>query len=236
MILSHEHRFIFIKTQKTAGTSMELALSRCSGPRDVITPVARTDERLRRRTGGRGPQGHLDPLAAYAPADWAALLFAGRRRLRYYNHMPAARVRELAGEEVWNSYFKFCFERNPWDKVISAYAFRTRRIRRRSLGQFILDGEFRDFVDFDLYSLGGEVAVDFVGRYENLQEDWARICRHLRLPGAVDLASAKSGFRTDRRPYQEQLGPAEAQAIASAFHREIARFGYRFTAAAPAAA
>ena len=39
MIISHKHKFIFIKPQKTAGTSVELLLSRICGPEDVITPL-----------------------------------------------------------------------------------------------------------------------------------------------------------------------------------------------------
>jgi hypothetical protein len=38
MILSHEHKFIFLRTKKTAGTSIELALFELCGPNDVITP------------------------------------------------------------------------------------------------------------------------------------------------------------------------------------------------------
>ena len=38
MIISHKHKFIFIKTRKTAGTSIELFLSRFCGPEDIITP------------------------------------------------------------------------------------------------------------------------------------------------------------------------------------------------------
>jgi hypothetical protein len=39
VIVSHEHRFIFLKSQKTGGTSLELALSRVCGPEDVITQL-----------------------------------------------------------------------------------------------------------------------------------------------------------------------------------------------------
>ena len=38
MILSHKHKFIFIKTKKTAGTAIEAAISQLCGPDDVITP------------------------------------------------------------------------------------------------------------------------------------------------------------------------------------------------------
>ena len=73
MIASHRHRFVFVKTRKPAGTSLEIALSRHCGPEDVITPISAADERLRRELGGTGPQNHLtDPQA--------------------YNHMRARRV------------------------------------------------------------------------------------------------------------------------------------------------
>ena len=54
MILSHERKFIFLRTKKTAGTSIELALSDLCGPDDIITPLTGEDEA--RRAGRRGAQ------------------------------------------------------------------------------------------------------------------------------------------------------------------------------------
>lgn len=48
MIVCHEHKFIFIKTRKTAGTSAEIALSQHCGTRDIITPMAPEDGRCAR--------------------------------------------------------------------------------------------------------------------------------------------------------------------------------------------
>jgi hypothetical protein len=39
MILSHRYRFIFLKTGKTAGTSVEIALSEYCGAEDIRSDV-----------------------------------------------------------------------------------------------------------------------------------------------------------------------------------------------------
>ncbi len=39
MIISHEHRFIFVKTRKTAGTSVEVFLADHVEPGAIVTPV-----------------------------------------------------------------------------------------------------------------------------------------------------------------------------------------------------
>jgi hypothetical protein len=53
MIISHEHKFILLKTRKTAGTSIEIALSRFCGDDDVITPIGRANK-LRENLFHRG--------------------------------------------------------------------------------------------------------------------------------------------------------------------------------------
>ncbi|WP_275670288.1 hypothetical protein [Okeania hirsuta] len=40
MIISHKYKFIFLKTIKTSGTSIEIYLSRFCGDDDVITPIS----------------------------------------------------------------------------------------------------------------------------------------------------------------------------------------------------
>ncbi len=123
MIISHDHRFIFVKTRKTAGTSIEVFLARHLGPEAIVTPVfPEVDGHEARHHDDRfNPLPQVLRQRRVAPA-WRDL----RRRRTFYNHMPAARIRERVGAKVWNSYFKFCFERNPWDKVVSWYYFRQR--------------------------------------------------------------------------------------------------------------
>ena len=52
MIVSHKYRFIFLKTKKTAGTSIELALTKLCSEDDIVTPLTEVDEAA--RAGGMG--------------------------------------------------------------------------------------------------------------------------------------------------------------------------------------
>src|ERR1041384_7251671 len=116
MIVSHKHRFIFIKTVKTAGTSIEVFLSRHCAREDVLTPIDPPVE-------GHVPRNYegfaypaLDVLKPpFGPLS--DLWHPFRRRKRFYHHMPARVIQKRVSPEIWKNYFKFCVERNPWDKV-----------------------------------------------------------------------------------------------------------------------
>ena len=61
MILSHKNKFIFIKSFKTASTSLEIALSKYCGEKDIITPIVSEDEKIRKMIGYKGPQNYKSP-------------------------------------------------------------------------------------------------------------------------------------------------------------------------------
>lgn len=230
MIVCHRHRFIFLKTRKTAGTSIEIALSHLCGPGDIVTPISPADETLRRKAGGTPPQGWAAPFGDYDLADWWRLALKGRRKPRFFNHIPATEARALVGAEIWDSYFKFCFERNPWDKVVSWYYHRYRK-RPESLppfAEFVHSGEATAVSDFDRYSINGRPAMDFMGRFETLHQSLEEVRSLIGLPPLPDLPRAKGSFRRDRNPLAEIYGPEERNIVSRAFSREIALLGYRF--------
>ena len=233
MIVSHRHRFIFVRNPKTASTSVALALSAVCGERDVIAPVGQ-DEALRAEAGGRGPQNQVTPFHTWAGArqygvrDWARLLLRFRRP-RYFNHMGAPAIRRAVGRRIWDDYFTFCFERNPFDKVISYYFWKRREPDGpRSLSEFVQSGAAGAMSTMHLYSIDGRVAVDRVCRFENLEDELARLSDELGLGELPKLLRAKSQFRTDPRHYRELLSDADRRWIERHFAREIAEFGYAF--------
>jgi len=65
MVISHRYKFIFLKTNKTAGTSVEIALPKFCGSDDIITPIKLEDEENQEKLGYRGPQNYLSPPMDY---------------------------------------------------------------------------------------------------------------------------------------------------------------------------
>jgi hypothetical protein len=236
VIVSHRHRFIFIKTRKTAGTSIEIVLSRYCGPDDILTTDSTEDERLRQEIGGVGPQNHTGPIYRHEPKDIARILLRRRpeRRPLYWRHMGAHHLRRLLGPEIWDSYYKFAFERNPWDKVVSAYYWRHRKSLDASgdppitFGEYVRKGKKLINVDgYEQYSIGDKVAVDLVGKFEALQSDLTQALDTIGIDYDGWMPSTKSATRKIRS-YREFYGDEERELVAGYFHREIELLGYEF--------
>jgi len=226
MILSHRWRFLFIKTRKTGSTSVEIALSTICGPEDVITPITEEDEALRAELGGRPPQNCLIPAAQRSPVRrlWKRLGGPGQH---FYNHIPAALVRQVIEPGMWDGYTKFTIERNPYDRLLSAYYWNHPEEPRPTVLEFLGSARALHYHNAPLYQGDrGALLVDHVLRYEDLDRELARIGRRLELPDLPPLPRAKGGYRPDRRPPSEVLGPAERALVAQRFHDEIERFGY----------
>jgi hypothetical protein len=225
MILNHQYHFIFIKTRKTAGSSIEVALSGHCGRRDIITPLAPKDQAIREQKGYPGPQNYLPP--GHALACRLLRREPDKKKYRFRNHIPAVQVREKVGSDTWNSYYSFCLERNPWDKVISAYWYLYKEWSREKLADFILSGKAAVYSDWHRYTDNDRIIVSHVGRYENLDDEVAAFCQRVGLP-PLDLPRAKGALRKDRSHYRDILTPEERDRISSDFAREIATFNYDF--------
>ncbi|AHF02622.1 Sulfotransferase family [Marichromatium purpuratum 984] len=217
MLLSPRYRFLFVHIAKTGGTSVRAAL-----------------QGLRWR----------DPW--YYPMFLCSRMshLSGHRiGTKLPRHAKAVLAQELLPRPFYDSLFKFAFVRNPWDLQVSSF-HHIRRERPHYLGGH---QEFADFLRWKLdperpyqyhvdtsitrqsdylVDLHGEVIVDFIGRYEQLHDDFATVCARI---GITQPALPHARKATDRkRDYRSYYDDDTAELVARHFARDIKLLDYRF--------
>lgn len=210
MIVSYSNNFVFVKTRKTGGTSVELVLSTwCSG-RDVCSKVSPEDEETRKAMRGLAPT-------------------RAAKGGKVYNHMSAAEIRDMFPDS-WARAFKFVVERHPFEKVVSrAYWNIGRRgdepaqSFERVLHSVISRGVF---IDRDLYLIDGKIAVDEVVLYDQLWPRIGRLGETLGKSMPAVLPRAKGQHRKDRRPATEILSEDQKARIRDMAGWEFETFGF----------
>lgn len=143
-------------------------------------------------------------------------------------HMSASAIRKRVGEKKWNSYFKFSFVRNPYDKLVSQYHY-----NRQSFGYE--DATFKEYAT--AFGEGKQIStypqlnswyldeeVDFVGRFENLQQDFETVCEKI---GATDLMLPHKN-KSKHKHYTEYYDDEIKQIVAEKYALDIENFGYGF--------
>ena len=201
MIVSHKHKFIFLKSRKTGGTSVEINLAANCGSWDIVTPITRF----------------------WAKQDETPYEHCPRNRAGCYNHMPPALVQEHVGSTCWEDYFRFTIVRNPWDLIVSQFWW-----KQRGMGSFTKFVTTRGAINRKYYFWpDGSDVVDYYMRYEQLEQDYQSICDRFGFP-AVELPRTKSLVRQDTRHYSTYYDRWSRAHIARVFDVEIERFGYKF--------
>lgn len=237
MLLSHKHRFIFLKTYKTGGTSIEILLSRFMGEHDVITPATLDDEVIRFRYGAYPRNWQRMEPAAEALAslpdiqtDEQAEAFLRHTQTvnHFTEHMQAKEVRERIPEIIWDNYLKITAERHPYEKVVSMAYYRSYRH-----GGTLTIGEYIDEViarrcgrNFNMYTIDGRIVADCFIRFEHFEEDIRRLLERLNLPLDAEIPRAKAMQRTDQRPAIDILTQEQKAVIQQKCREEFEHFGY----------
>ncbi len=216
MLVSHVCRFIYLKTIKTAGTSVEIFFEPfCVDPRGY-QPLDRRPAQVS-AWGVVGSRGFADPV--------------------WFNHMPAQTVRAQLPADMWDRYLKFCVVRNPFDKLVSRFwheltpdeqrEFRTADFAtvRACFLEWVTRRTYP--VDRNIYMIDGAPAVDRFVLFERLHDDLAGICQVLGLPWQANrLPRAKGGFRTRGEHFSSYYDPAAEALVREDFAWELDRFGY----------
>ena len=139
-------------------------------------------------------------------------------------HKTAKVIKQLVGDSVWDDYFTWGFVRDPLDRILSSFFHEpniTGHSQTREGFQDFVKEFYRDGIDIpsmlevgnkyhhhfipQYYFLCDEkhnILVEFVGKYSELEYDWAEVCN--RIGVTTELEHYRKGnYIKDRSMYYD---------------------------------
>ena len=244
-IVSHSRKFIFVRPNKVASSSIMVSLSRFCAEDDVVVDLPRSEPVPDHNALGQVARRNTHAFDDLPRADQA--------------HPPAATVRRIVGTAAWDDYFKFSVVRNPWDWLVSLYWWRlhvwrenvtcppspkarlfnprrrwrlmqTRRSEiKRNIERALRRGWHEPKLERwpKFYLIDERPCLDFYVRFEHLQADYDALCRRLQLP-IGPLPRTKHWFRPKSLRYRDCYTTWSRDYVARRYARLIDIFDYRF--------
>ena len=199
MIISPKYKFVSFSTMKTGSTSVNAQLSKISDPNIQIYEYDKNSPKL--------------------PHDY---------NKNYFKHTSCV---ELHDSKLDN-YFKFAFVRNPWDRVLSWFFFYKENdvgeklsTKNETFDDFILNESKNNRWAGDNQSQSNFTkCCDFIGRFENLQQDFNIICDKIGIP-QKELPHKNA---TKHKHYTEYYDDETKRIVAERFAKDIEHFNYKF--------
>lgn len=177
----------------------------------------------------------------------------GTEKLTHLSALEYVQCGHLTHLEFQN-FYKFSFVRNPWARLVSEYRYRN-YLSHRNFKDFVMnklpspgrDDKYRHIMPQTqmLYDDDGKLLVDFVGKFENLQTDFDRVCAHLGITKSAlphVNSSDKSSreikrklrnflYRNDEtrlRRYVDFYDDETREFVADLYRSDVDNFGYTF--------
>ena len=125
------------------------------------------------------------------------------------------------------NYFKFCFVRNPFDLAVSRYFYLTQTEKDtqfKSFKEWCEKKQFFPKLQLDFISVNDEIKTNFIGRFENIQQDFNTICDKVGIPHQELPHKNKSKHKHYTEYYDEET----KQIVAENYAKDIEYFGYEF--------
>ncbi len=168
-------------------------------------------------------------------------------------HESIKKYQIVFSEEEFNHYFKFTFVRNPWDRLFSAYNFLKKGGINDSDKNWAMSN-LQDYADFDdfvkrwvnssnIYKYihflpqhhflclpgSDKLQVDFLGYFENIEDDFMHIKNKLALDFAANLIHENKTESSSRKiDYRDFYTDKTRNIVYEVYKRDIDLLGYDF--------
>lgn len=225
MIISHKYRFIFIRPVKVAGSSVQLSMGCSVGKYDTIS------------RSYRKPHNNGDVGCDYFYEN------LNNNNLICGCHRGVKKIIKDFGKYYFDNYKKVSIVRNPWDVGVSFFWFSIRdkiknhnltfddfNICKKEFNKFILyrrNKKSRMFKSGDFYFLDGKCVIDYVLKFENLENDYRDFCSEIGIE-YIKPPRAKGGLRLLKNHYSEYYDEEAKKLIEEKNRKIIDFFGYKF--------
>jgi Sulfotransferase family len=221
MLVSHGKRFIYTKTIKTAGTSVE----------SYFEPYCMNQEEW---TISNSRKEHISEYGIIgarigSPIELQASI--------WWNHMPAQTIRALLGVAVWDQYFKFCVVRNPFEQLVSAMHFflplTNPGVLERTKSNEDLKSVFEQWlksiplpVDRNKYMIDDKFCMDYVIRFESLTEGIEEVCKKLNIEFQLQRVPYLKQSKRPKIKLKDYYSDASIDLVTRAYEYELEKFNY----------
>ena len=208
MLISDSHKFIFIHIRKSAGGSIGKTL------RPISIAI------------------NKDPISKIKSRFLK--IETNYQKFAFRQHCSILQVKEVIPKAIFNDYFKFAFVRNPYTRLVSEYEFIKRR-PDHGRHKKVTNMDFHEYILYQSKRIGahqinmladknGVLQMDFIGRFENLQEDWNYVCDKLNLV-KTDLSHQK---KAPEVKYNDYYNEENRNLVASLWKKDLEVFGYDY--------
>lgn len=213
-MISERHNFIFFHIPKAAGTSIIISLF-----------------------------NKLNKNVLINDSNKELVAFLKNKGNTWPNHANCGQLMEFLGITLYENYFKFCFVRNPWDRLVSMYHYTLQKEKEKYANQeeklpdysmnILEAGSFDKWIksrnigtgQYDIISNNkNELLVDYVGRSEIIQSDFSYICSIIGIEN-IQLTKSNTSKRSDYRDYYTK---ETREIVAEKHNNDIEYFGYDF--------
>ena len=150
------------------------------------------------------------------------------RGTKVYGSVRATDYIDYFGDHKWDEYFSFCFVRNPWDRMVSWFSYLQRHKNPpKNFKKWLKEYNFKGNEIQTNYFMTdkNKILVDFVGKFENLKNDFDKVLEKIGLSNDKKLTIENT---SKHKPYVEYYDDESKNIIKSRCFKEIEMFNYRF--------